>query len=413
MEVNTSKKILTLKKTILIPCLMLLCIFSANLAYQTHSLFFDKYIKFSTFDVIENYLYWISSGLIIYWLFLRLISYSTVLLLRSPSLSSHKITTILLPFFSTILKVFLFLLLCNFVVLQLGFSKDISFFINKMSNILIIISIAWIIFKLITIAEQLILHFYTVNIENDNSVRKIYTQTLLLKRISLTLLTVITAGAILLLFDSVRVLGTSVLTTAGLLGLVLTFTAKRSLENIFSGLELALSHPIKIGDSIVIENEYGTVEEINFRNVVIKLCDWRRLIVPTAFFLEKSFQNWSRQATNNLVGTVYIYLDFSTSLPLLREELKNILSESSFWDGKVSGIQVSDLQERVMQLKIIASSYNPDDSWNLQCEIREKLMNFIVKKHPNYLPITRSQSFSAFKENNVTSHAQHETIENQ
>lgn len=204
---------------------------------------------------------------------------------------------------------------------------------------------------------------------------------------------ILVIGSILMLFDNVKALGTSVLTTAGFIGLVITFTAQKTLGGLFSGLEIALTQPIKIGDAVLIENEFGIVEEINFRNVVIKLWDCRRLIVPTNFFLEQTFQNWSREETNNLIGTVYLYADYTLPIPELREELKKILTASSLWDGNVNLIQVSDLQDKVMQLRILSSADSPSKAWDLRCEVREKLIVFIAKNYPQCLPITRSKTF--------------------
>jgi small-conductance mechanosensitive channel len=193
-----------------------------------------------------------------------------------------------------------------------------------------------------------------------------------------------------MLFDNVRALGASVLTTAGVVGLVFTLTAQKSLGSILSSLEIAITQPIKIGDTVVINNEFGTVEEINFRSVVVKLWDWRRLVVPTNYFLENIFQNWSREQDNNLIGVVYLFVDFTLPVDKVREELNSILSSNPLWDGTVGTITVNDLQPQVMQLRVLASAKNADDVSKLRNEIREKLMSYIVAHYPNSLPQGRS-----------------------
>ena len=263
---------------------------------------------------------------------------------------------------------------------------------NKISSILIIAGSGWILFQLIISCEKLLLHYYTNKTNAFNS-RKIITQLQILKRIALIIVGILVSGSILMLFDNVKALGVSVLTTAGIIGLVMTFTAQRALGGLFSGLELAFTQSIKIGDAVVIQNEFGIVEEINFRNVIIKLWDWRRLIVPTNYFLEQSFENWSKEESNNLIGTVYIYVDYTLPVSKLREELKKILSVSPLWDGNINAIQVSDLQDRVMQLRVLGSADSPAKAWDLRCEIREKLIGFINEFYPQSLPMSRSKTF--------------------
>lgn len=280
---------------------------------------------------------------------------------------------------------------------HLGLPSQFSYFLDKFSSSLIIGAIAWVLFKLVHIAEQLLLQHYHANTDNDVLARKVYTQTLILKRIAMAIITILAVGAVLMLFDNVRALGASVLTTAGVIGIVLTFTAQRSLASLFSGLEIALTQPIKIGDAVVIENEFGIIEEINFRSVIVKLWDWRRLVVPTNYFLENAFQNWSREENNNLIGTVYLYVDFTLPLDKLRDELKRILQACALWDGKVCSIQVSELQEKGMQLRVLSSARSPSDAWDLRCEVREKLMDFIVKNYPASLPVSRNTSVTSEK----------------
>ena len=332
-------------------------------------------------------------SIVFFWLVNQLIQYISTFIISSSYASSHHILYILVNSLAKIIKGIGFIIIFNHLLQNLYLPAEFSYVVNKISSILIIAASGWILFQLIISCEKLLLHYYTNKANNAFSSRKIITQLQILKRIALIITGILVGGSILMLFDSVKALGVSVLTTAGIIGLVMTFTAQKALGGLFSGLELALTQPIKIGDAVVIQNEFGVVEEINFRNVIIKLWDWRRLIVPTNYFLEQSFQNWSREETNNLIGTVYIYVDYTLPIPKLREELKRILSVSSLWDGNISAIQVSDLQDKVMQLRVLGSADSPAKAWDLRCEIREKLIAFIAEFYPQCLPMSRSMTF--------------------
>ncbi|MFC3907720.1 mechanosensitive ion channel family protein [Legionella dresdenensis] len=378
-------------KLILPPLMGLLIIISANYFYNNYLIYLYHFENKPRLNLLVNFVSWFGFALSIYWLFIRIINKSTNYLMRTSYFSHHEITNIILPFISTVIKTVLLLIIINAVLPYLGLPEELSFLLEKASGILIISAISWILFKLINIAEQLILHYYTAKTAGELTARKMYTQILILKRIAYALLVILTLGAILMLFDNVRALGASVLTTAGVIGLLLTFTAQRSLTSLFSGLEIALTQPIKIGDAVVVENEFGTVEEINFRHVIVKLWDWRRLVLPTNYFLEKSFQNWSREQSSNLIGVVYLYADYTLPVNELRNEFKNILQNTQLWDGNVSTIQVSDLKAEVMELRILCSAKSPSVAWDLRCEVREKLVNFIVKNYPECLPSVRQK----------------------
>lgn len=384
-----------LRKSLMMPCIMILFVYAMNLFYNNYLIVLFEQFDTPTFNLVEHVSYVLCVGLLCYWLFCKVLNPLLHYLEMSSFSNLHHTFKILLPFIGSLCKIIFGLSLVNFMTPFLGLPKELSYFFSKATSILIICVISYLIMKLITVAEQLLMNRYSHNPSGDLMARKVFTQTLILKRVSTGIVLILTAGAILMLFDNVRALGASVLTTAGIFGLVLTFAAQRSLGNIFSGLEIALAQPIKIGDSVVIENEFGVVEEINFRSVVIKLWDWRRLVVPTSYFLEKPFQNWSREQNNNLIGTVNLYADFTLSVENLRIQLQHILEKSPLWDKKVANIQVSDMQEKVMELRILASARSPADAWDLRCEVREKLIAYIAQNHPNALPLTRSRTESA------------------
>lgn len=369
--------------------------------------FLNETLDFFSFSVMnrnkinfyEPYIYWIGLSLSFYWFIINSLNHSFIHIAQTNFFRTKSALKIVLPFFLTLTKTILCLIFFNQLIQYADISKSALESLAKLSSILIISGIAWVLIKLIDVSSQLLLHFQQAKDNNGILQRKMFTQVLILKRIGVSVIIIIAVGCSLMLFNNVRALGASMLTTAGIAGLGLTFMAQRSLGSIFAGLEIALTQPIKIGDSVIIDNEFGIIEEINFRSVIIKLWDWRRLVVPTQSFLEKSFQNWSRHQDNSLIGSIYMYADFTLSIPKLRIKLNEILAQSNLWDGNVSNLQITDLREQVMQIRILASAKNPDDCSNLQSEIREKIIAYIVKNHPESLPFTRTNN--PHKRNNI------------
>lgn len=349
---------------------------------DNYSIIYARLIEF------EPYLFWFMLASCSYWLFSRILAKFLSYLGNTSIAISHPLWSLVLPFLGFVLRILFFLVLLTNLTQR--FQSPQAYFLDRVLSVLIIVSIAWIFVKLIEVVSQILINQYNGKDAQPN--RKVYTQILLIKRIVLSIVFILAIGSILMLFENVRALGASVLTTAGIAGLIITFTAQRSLSSLFSSLEIALTQPIKIGDAIVIENKFGTVEEINFRNVVIKLWDWRRLIIPTNYFLEKPFENWSRDVNNHLIGVVTLSVDFTLPISKVRNELHKLLEASEFWDKKVGSLEVSDLKERVMELKILASASNPSDVANLQANLREQLINFIARVYPECLPMTRSFS---------------------
>jgi hypothetical protein len=389
---NTYKVI---KEALLKPALSLMLIVSLHALYQFFSPYFARYIPhFNLVDTGEFYTYWLAAFGVLYWGIVRSINTFTVYLSNTELFTSNGTLNVLLPFISTVLKTVFCLTIINLLFQYAPISSATSYIVNKLSSILIIAAITWIVIKLIDVVTILLLNHYQSKAKAGTVVRKVNTQIFILKKLVITVIVLLSVGCALMLFENVRALGASVLTTAGIAGLVFTFAAQRSLGSVLGGLEIALAQPIKIGDLILIENEFGTVEEINFRSVIIKLWDLRRLSVPTSYFLEKPFQNWSRKETSNLIGSIFLYVDFTLPLSHIRQKVEEFLKESQFWDGETAKVQVHDLKEQVMQLRILASAKDSDDLANLKSEIREKLISYIVQNYPGCLPTTRTINFS-------------------
>jgi small-conductance mechanosensitive channel len=220
--------------------------------------------------------------------------------------------------------------------------------------------------------------------------RKHITQMRILRRIAATLIVMITVSAGLMTFDQVRQYGVSLLASAGAAGIVVALALQPLLKNIFAGIQLAVTQPIRIGDAVIVENEWGNVEDITATFVVVRIWDWRRLVVPLSYFIEKPFQNWSLEGTE-LIGTVMLYADYTAPVAELRRKLTEILGASSLWDRKVAGLQVTDLRESTIEIRILVSASTAGEVFDLRCEVREKMVEYLQAAHPSALPRWRGE----------------------
>jgi small-conductance mechanosensitive channel len=194
----------------------------------------------------------------------------------------------------------------------------------------------------------------------------------------------------LMLSERVRQLGAGILTSAGILGIVVGLAAQRSIANLLVGLQIAVTQPIRIDDVVIIENEWGRIEEITSTYVAVRLWDLRRLMVPLTYFIEKPFQNWTRTSAE-VLGTVYLYTDYRVDVEAVRRELLKILRESELWDGRVWGFQVTDAKESVLELRALMSASDASKAWDLRCAVREKLVLYMQRYHSSCLPRFRVQ----------------------
>jgi len=204
-----------------------------------------------------------------------------------------------------------------------------------------------------------------------------------------TSVVIIATGSILMMFDPVRQFGTSILASAGIAGIVIGFAAQKTLGNVLAGIQIALTQPLLIDDIVVVEGEFGQIEEITLTYVTVRTWDLRRIILPITHFVEKPFQNWSRVSTD-LLGTVILYLDYQVPMAELRKELKRLVENHPKWDKKVCGLQLTDTKEHVIEVRALVSGTDPGKLSDLRCDIREGLINFLVRNYPESLPRSRN-----------------------
>jgi small-conductance mechanosensitive channel len=247
---------------------------------------------------------------------------------------------------------------------------------------------AFLIIRSISFLSVLTLQGYTSENPLDYSLRKAKTKFQLIERV-LNFIIVVTALAVMLMtFKEIRQIGSTLLASAGLLGLIIGFAAQKSLSTLFAGIQIAIAQPIRIDDSVVVEGQFGTIGEITLTYVVVNTWDGRRLVVPINYFLEKPFENWTR-VSPEVIGKVRIHADYTLPVEDIRKVFREWISESKLWDGHTSGLQVTDSTESTMQVRAIMSARNSADAYDLECEIREKLIAYIQKHYPGCLPRNR------------------------
>ncbi len=230
-------------------------------------------------------------------------------------------------------------------------------------------------------------HLKRFRLDTDDNLlaRKHVTQMRILLRVADTLIIVVALGAVLMTFEGVRQYGVSLLASAVAAGIVVGLALQPVLKNLFAGIQLAITQPIRIDDAVIVEGEWGNIEEITATYVVVRVWDKRRLIVPLSFFIENPFQNWTREEAN-LIGVVLIYLDYRAPVPAIRDEIERIVRSSRLWDGETVAVQVTDFREQVMEVRALASARNAGDAFTLRCVIREELVAWLHEKHPEALP---------------------------
>ena len=254
----------------------------------------------------------------------------------------------------------------------------------------LIASVAWVVILLADVFTDAISAKYSIDVADNLTARRIRTQTQVLRRIFVVVVALLTLGIMLMTFPAIRTLGASLLASAGLAGLVLGMAMRPTLASIVAGVQIALTEPIRIDDVVIVEGEWGWIEEIRTTYVVIRIWDLRRLVVPLSYFIEKPFQNWTR-VTADLLGTVFVYVDYAVPVEEIRQELHRILEASGMWDGKTWGLQVTDAGEHTVQLRALMSAPNGSQAWDLRCHVREKLIQFLQERYPESLPRTRAE----------------------
>ena len=253
----------------------------------------------------------------------------------------------------------------------------------------VIALIGWITVRAVDMGAARYLQRFRLDTEENFLARKHVTQVRVFKRVIDTLIVIIAVSTALMTFESVKQYGVSLFASAGAAGLIVGLAARPLLSNLIAGVQIAITQPIRIEDAVIIENEWGWVEDIASTYVVIRLWDWRRMVVPLSYFIERPFQNWTRDAAS-LIGSVVLHVDYAADVPRIRKRLEEVVRESKIWDGAVVNLQVVDTNSRTMELRALVSARNAPQAWDLRCEVREKLVAFLQREMRDALPRERA-----------------------
>ncbi|WP_400191454.1 mechanosensitive ion channel family protein [Hymenobacter sp. B81] len=262
--------------------------------------------------------------------------------------------------------------------------------LRRLTETALIISFAWGLVRTVSVAQDLVRHHYQLEQPNNLRVRKLFTQLQFVQKLVVSLIVFVAVGLVLMSFETVRRLGTGLLTSAGIASVIVGFAAQRSISNLLAGFQIAFTQPIRIDDVLVVEGEWGRVEEITFTYVVLRIWDERRLVLPLNYFIEKPFQNWTRSSAQ-LLGAVHLHTDYTLPVPAVRAELQRIAAAHPLWDGRVCVLHVTDSKERTLELRALVSATDAGNAWELRCAVREQLIGFIQQHYPHCLPRNRTE----------------------
>lgn len=254
----------------------------------------------------------------------------------------------------------------------------------------LIATVAWLAILLVNVSADVLAGRYRMDVEDNLLARRMQTQFQMLQRITVTVVIVVSVAVMLMTFPAIKHIGMSILASAGLASLVVGLAMKGTLSNMIAGIQIAFSQPFRLEDAVVVEGEWGWIEEIGTMYVVVRIWDLRRLVLPLSYFLDHPFQNWTRTSAD-LLGAVMIYTDYHVPIDELRQELRRICESTPLWKGDVCGIQMTDCDEKTVQLRALVDGRNSGETFDLRCLVREKLIDYLQQNYPESLPKTRGE----------------------
>ncbi|MBI1407948.1 MAG: mechanosensitive ion channel [Caulobacter sp.] len=251
-----------------------------------------------------------------------------------------------------------------------------------------ILLLGWIGIVALDIAAAIYLRGFRLDVEDNLTARKHLTQVRILRRAGAVLIGMVALAVALMTVPGVKQYGVSLLASAGAAGIILGLALQPILVNLIAGVQIAVTQPIRLDDAVIVEGEWGNVEEITATYVVVRLWDWRRMVLPLTWFIQNPFQNWTRESSR-LIGSAFLYVDYAAAVDRLRDRLVEIVRASSHWDGDVVNLQVTDISERTLQIRCIASARSAGAAFDLRCEVREKMVAFLRDELPEAMPRER------------------------
>ena len=290
--------------------------------------------------------------------------------------------------FRRVFTFFIPLLIFNALLPLMHIGPVVARVFSKFTEIGLIVCFSIILIRILRIIEDYLKYRFDYTKSDNLKERKLRTQLEFIRKLLVAIIILITVAIILLSFESMRKVGAGLLTGVGIGGIIIGFAAQKSLGNLLAGFQIAFTQPIRIDDVVIVEGEWGRVEEITLTYVVVNIWDKRRLILPIQYFIEHPFQNWTRTSAE-ILGTVFIYADFTIDVSALRQELSRLLGANALWDGKVDVLQVTDIKPDVMEIRCLMSCRNSGDAFDLRCYVRENMIQYINENYPESLSHTR------------------------
>ena len=286
---------------------------------------------------------------------------------------------------------FLFpLILIHLVWPSLSFPASVQPVLRNVFAIFIILILVWLMINAVLGGRDLILQRYDIDVKDNLKARAIHTQLNVLTKVLVVIILIVGSASLLMTFEKIRQIGFNILASAGVIGVILGFAAQKSIATLFAGLQIAITQPIRIDDVVIVEGEWGRVEEITLTYVVVRIWDQRRLVVPVSYFLENPFQNWTRSSAE-ILGTVFLYVDYQIPVDAVRKELERIVMSSEEWDGRVAEVAVTGATAQTVELRALVSASDSSQAWSLRCKVREGLIDFVRQKYPESLPRIRAE----------------------
>ncbi len=262
--------------------------------------------------------------------------------------------------------------------------------LEHITGIGLIAAIAWLFILASVITSDVLANRYRVDVADNLLARRIQTQFHMLHRVVVVVVTIVAVAIALMTFPAINHIGMSLLASAGLAGLIVGLAMKGTLSNLIAGIQIAFTQPFRLEDAVVIEGQWGWIEEIGTMYVVVRIWDLRRLVLPLSYFLDHPFENWTRTSAE-LLGHCFIYVDYTVPVEEIRQELRRVVESTPLWAGKVCVLQLSDFFQTTAQLRALMDARNSSDAWDLRCYVREKLIAYIKEHYPQSLPRYRAE----------------------
>lgn len=262
--------------------------------------------------------------------------------------------------------------------------------VRHVNGLLLLAAATWLVLRAIDGVAEGVIARHPIYIEDNLQARRIATQTRVLSRSAMVVVLIAAIAIALMTFPGARQLGASLLASAGVLGIVGGLAAKPVFANLIAGLQLALAQPIRIDDVLIVNGEWGKVEEITGTYVVLKIWDERRMIIPLQWFIENPFQNWTRTGSE-IIGTLFLYVDYRAPIEAIRAEAQRVTENAPEWDRRVFNLQVTEVTDKAVQLRIMVSARDAGRNWDLRCRVREGMLAFLAREYPESLPTVRIQ----------------------